>query len=69
MQFRISIVFLLETSIFLECKLNVHKRCTRNVANDCGIDKKKLALVLIELGINIPPPRPVKSIFILLFSI
>ncbi|CAM4856216.1 unnamed protein product [Rotaria socialis] len=35
-----------------ECKLNVHKRCTRNVANDCGLDKKKLASVLADLNIN-----------------
>ncbi|CAF5111733.1 unnamed protein product, partial [Rotaria magnacalcarata] len=34
------------------CKLNVHKRCTRNVANDCGLDKKKLASVLADLNIN-----------------
>jgi hypothetical protein len=36
----------------LECKLNVHKRCTRNVANDCGLDKKRLATVLAGLNIN-----------------
>ncbi|CAF1656368.1 unnamed protein product, partial [Adineta ricciae] len=37
-----------------ECKLNVHKRCTRNVANDCGLDKKKLATVLADLNISTP---------------
>ncbi|CAF1388725.1 unnamed protein product [Rotaria sordida] len=40
-----------------ECKLNVHKRCTRNVANDCGLDKKKLAAVLSALGITAGPPK------------
>ncbi|CAF0899274.1 unnamed protein product [Didymodactylos carnosus] len=40
-----------------ECKLNVHKRCTRNVANDCGLDKKKLAEVLSELNINTEPQK------------
>ncbi|CAF3403872.1 unnamed protein product [Rotaria sp. Silwood1] len=38
-----------------ECKLNVHKRCTRNVANDCGLDKKKLATVLADLNISTEP--------------
>ncbi|CAF5020767.1 unnamed protein product, partial [Rotaria magnacalcarata] len=37
------------------CKLNVHKRCTRNVANDCGLDKKKLATVLADLNISTEP--------------
>ncbi|UJR25776.1 hypothetical protein I4U23_007129 [Adineta vaga] len=40
-----------------ECKLNVHKRCTRNVANDCGLDKKKLASVLADLNINTEPQK------------
>jgi hypothetical protein len=41
----------------IECKLNVHKRCTRNVANDCGLDKKKLATVLADLNINTEPQK------------
>lgn len=41
----------------LECKLNVHKRCTRNVANDCGLDKKRLASVLAGLNINTEPHK------------
>jgi len=40
-----------------ECKLNVHKRCTRNVANDCGLDKKRLATVLADLNINTEPQK------------
>ena len=44
----------------LECKLNVHKRCTRNVANDCGLDKKRLATVLAGLNINTEPHKLVK---------
>ncbi|CAF0725640.1 unnamed protein product [Rotaria sp. Silwood1] len=44
-----------------ECKLNVHKRCTRNVANDCGLDKKRLASVLADLNITPAPPRPVEE--------
>ncbi len=44
----------------IECKLNVHKRCTRNVANDCGLDKKKLATVLADLNISTEPQKMVK---------
>ena len=34
------------------CKINVHKRCERNVANDCGIDKRGMAQIMKELGIS-----------------
>ena len=34
------------------CKINVHKRCEKNVANDCGIDKKSMAQIMKELGIS-----------------
>ena len=34
------------------CKINVHKRCEKNVANDCGIDKRSMALIMKELGIS-----------------
>ncbi|CAF2511765.1 unnamed protein product [Rotaria sp. Silwood2] len=40
-----------------DCKLNVHKRCTRNVANDCGLDKRKFASILADLGINTGPQK------------
>lgn len=36
---------------FSECKLNVHKRCQKNVANNCGINPKQIALLLQELTI------------------
>ena len=32
------------------CKTNVHKRCKANVAPGCGIDQKKLADILVEIG-------------------
>lgn len=32
--------------------MNVHKRCQKNVANNCGIDTKKMALLLSEMGIS-----------------
>ncbi|XP_033105391.1 protein kinase C epsilon type-like isoform X2 [Anneissia japonica] len=34
------------------CKMNVHKRCKKNVANSCGVDSKKLGQVLIEIGLT-----------------
>lgn len=34
------------------CKLNVHKRCQRNVANTCGIDAKEMAKILATMGIS-----------------
>jgi len=34
-----------------ECKMNVHKRCEKNVANNCSTKTKDLALMLKELGL------------------
>ncbi|CAK5023352.1 unnamed protein product [Meloidogyne enterolobii] len=34
------------------CKLNVHKRCQRNVANNCGINAKQMAMELAQLGLT-----------------
>jgi len=34
------------------CGMNVHKRCQKNVANNCGINTKDMANVLNELGIS-----------------
>ena len=42
--------------------MNVHKRCQKNVANNCGINPKQIALLLEELGIsdnnNVPVVKP-----------
>lgn len=35
-----------------ECKMNIHKRCQKNVANNCGINPKQIALLLQELRIS-----------------
>ncbi|XP_078035168.1 protein kinase C [Augochlora pura] len=35
-----------------ECNTNVHKRCQKNVANNCGIDTKAMADVLSEMKIS-----------------
>lgn len=34
------------------CKKNVHKRCQKNVAHNCGIDTGRMARILKELGIS-----------------
>ena len=34
------------------CGMNVHKRCEKNVANNCGINTKDMAAVLNQLGIS-----------------
>jgi len=34
------------------CSMNVHKRCQKNVANNCGIDTKQLAEILSTIGIS-----------------
>ncbi|XP_055333343.1 calcium-independent protein kinase C-like [Paramacrobiotus metropolitanus] len=34
------------------CGLNVHHRCKKNVANNCGIDTKAMAAVLSEMGLR-----------------
>ncbi|CAF0909500.1 unnamed protein product [Brachionus calyciflorus] len=47
-----------------ECKMNVHKRCQKNVANNCGINPKQIAMLLQEIGISDPnaqnEPKPTK---------
>ena len=45
-------IFVLGFLYVLVCKINVHKRCEKNVANDCGIDKRSMALIMKELGIS-----------------
>lgn len=49
-----------------ECKMNVHKRCQKNVANNCGINPKQVALLLQEIGIADPntqlQPKPTKPV-------
>lgn len=36
------------------CKMNVHKRCHRNVAKTCGINLKDMSLLLADLRILAP---------------
>lgn len=37
---------------FVACGLNVHKRCQKNVANNCGINTKQMAEILAAMGIS-----------------
>ncbi len=32
--------------------MNVHKRCEKNVANNCGINTKSMAKLMAEIGIS-----------------
>ncbi|XP_023215923.1 calcium-independent protein kinase C-like isoform X4 [Centruroides sculpturatus] len=34
------------------CSMNVHKRCQKNVANNCGINPKQMAEILSVMGIS-----------------
>ncbi|PVD26674.1 hypothetical protein C0Q70_14352 [Pomacea canaliculata] len=34
------------------CKMNIHKRCQRNVANNCGTNTRGMAQILQEMGIS-----------------
>lgn len=36
--------------------MNVHKRCQKNVANNCGINTKQMAEILSTMGLS--PNRP-----------
>lgn len=45
------------------CNMNIHRRCEGNVANNCGIDTKKLAELLNQVGITVDKqshPKKVK---------
>lgn len=38
--------------LFSDCKINVHKRCKKNVANSCGINPKEFAKVIRDIGLT-----------------
>ncbi|XP_026296813.1 calcium-independent protein kinase C isoform X6 [Apis mellifera] len=41
------------------CNMNVHKRCQKNVANNCGINTKAMAEILSTM--NISPDKQIKT--------
>lgn len=44
---------------FSACNINVHKRCHKNVANNCGTNTKAMAEILSEM--NISPDKQIKT--------
>ncbi|XP_018322875.1 protein kinase C [Agrilus planipennis] len=46
------------------CNLNVHKRCQKNVANNCGINTKQMAEILTALGVTPDKQTPRRSKYI-----
>ena len=48
-------VLLFNTNFYfftLACYFNVHKRCQKNVANNCGINARQLADILNDMGMT-----------------
>ncbi|GLV36153.1 Protein C kinase 98E [Carabus blaptoides fortunei] len=43
------------------CNMNVHKRCQKNVANNCGINTKQMAEILNQMGISPDKQVPRRS--------
>ncbi|KAF7279049.1 hypothetical protein GWI33_007686 [Rhynchophorus ferrugineus] len=43
------------------CSLNVHKRCQKNVANNCGINTKQMAEILSAIGVSPDSKTPRRS--------
>ena len=37
---------------YLDCDVNVHKRCKNNVAANCGVNSLMIADMLKEMGMN-----------------
>lgn len=38
--------------MFVVCTLNVHRRCVKNVANNCGINPREMADKLRSCGLD-----------------
>lgn len=45
--------------VYTACNINVHKRCQKNVANNCGINTKAMAEILSTM--NISPDKQIKT--------
>ena len=61
LKFAVALKILLPCHFVAVCNMNVHKRCQKNVANNCGINTKEMAQILAAMGISTdklgPPPR------------
>ena len=47
------------------CSLNVHKRCQKNVANNCGINTKQMAEILTAIGVSPDKQTPRRCKYVL----
>ena len=48
--------------------MNVHKRCQKNVANNCGINTKEMAEILNAIGVNTKINQRKKKVTVLFIS-
>lgn len=48
--------------MFSDCKINVHKRCKKNVANSCGINPKEFAKVIRDIGLTPDTRKKVREV-------
>lgn len=55
--------------MFAVCTLNVHRRCVKNVANNCGINPREMADTLRSCGLNLSKNvvRYIQFLIILLY--
>lgn len=51
-RFRLRVLLEFINIYILACNMNVHKRCQKNVANNCGINTKEMAEILNAIGVN-----------------
>ena len=49
--------------------MNVHKRCQKNVANNCGINTKEMAEILNAIGVNTKINQRKKKVSTILLTI
>lgn len=47
-----SVIITVSMILLTVCSMNVHKRCQKNVANNCGINTKQMAQILDAMGIS-----------------
>jgi len=50
---KLRFLYILILFVFPVCTLNVHRRCVKNVANNCGINPREMADTLRSCGLNV----------------
>lgn len=48
--------------LFLDCKINVYKRCKKNVVNSCGINFKEFVKVIRDIGFILDIRKKVREV-------